>query len=218
MLRRVLPGGDVRLETVKGGRQAMATRSTVAPAGRPVKSLRHGESVAVWSGLAQDGTRGRRLLPRNGRGPPVAKPTPRMLYRKVSPFPPRMLLRVVAVAAGAGSVLAACSSSSGSGGGAPDGGGVVCEPPTCALGVDAGPLPEAGEDAEAIVGCGALGACGSDAGPPPEAGEDAEAIVGCGALGACGSDAGPPPEAGEDAEASAGCDAGCFPGFHGGDQ
>jgi hypothetical protein len=125
-----------------------------------------------------------------------------MHYRKSSPNPPRLLLRIVA-AAGAGAVVSACSSGSGQGdgshvfGSAPavpsDGGEEACNgfsecgggstyvpPPMDAALVDAAPDHEVFDgsaDGDAELPCG-TGVCGSIVSPPSDAGEASTIVTG----------------------------------------
>jgi hypothetical protein len=110
-----------------------------------------------------------------------------MLYRKSSPYPPRLLLRIVA-AAGTGALVGACSSSSG---GEPQVYGSVINP-----------YNEAGDEMPVGGGSVSHGLVGM----PPDASNDhdADAALPCG-IGVCGSIAQPAADAGDgssDAEAA----------------
>jgi hypothetical protein len=98
-----------------------------------------------------------------------------MLYRKSSPTPPRLLLRIVA-AAGAGALVGACSSGSSS------------EPQT-PVGVTIN-YPEAGDEMPVVAGSVPL---------PLDAGHDADAELPCG-IGVCGSIGQPAADGSSDAE------------------
>jgi hypothetical protein len=125
-----------------------------------------------------------------------------MHYRKSSPNPPRLLLRIVA-AAGAGAVVSACSSGSGQGdqshvyGSAPevpsDGGEEACNGfSECGGGTTyVPPSMDAGADVDVAFGL-------VDAGAPDvlDAGADGDAELHCG-TGVCGSIVSPPSDAGE---------------------
>jgi hypothetical protein len=126
-----------------------------------------------------------------------------MHYRKSSPNPPRLLLRIVA-AAGAGAVVGACSSGSGQGESHLFTGSIGSQ-----LG-DAEPS-DADVDGNSDPGCGVLccGFCGSTVGLSQDAGEassvggglydagaDHDAELPCG-TGVCGSVVSPTLDAGE---------------------
>jgi hypothetical protein len=85
-----------------------------------------------------------------------------MHYRKSSPNPPRLLLRIVA-AAGAGAVVGACSSGSGQGShpvgladSAPDAGDNCCPG---VVDTGASDIPDGSADTDAELHCG-IGVCG----------------------------------------------------------
>ena len=106
-----------------------------------------------------------------------------MHYRRSSPNPPRLLLRIVA-AAGAGAVVGACSSGSGPGShplgladSAPDAGDNCCPG---AVDTGASDIPDASADTDAELHCG-IGVCGSIVEP------DADGVPGDGGGNDCGS-------------------------------
>jgi hypothetical protein len=106
-----------------------------------------------------------------------------MHYRKSSPNPPRLLLRIVA-AAGAGAVVSACSSGSGQGGDQYHG---------------VGSAPAVPSDGGGEGGCNGFSECGGGSAyvpPSMDAGADGDAELPCG-TGVCGSIVSPPSDAGE---------------------